>query len=90
MHCKTCAEVHGAGGAAGVVASHLATSLLNRALLDEISYLAAAVGAETALPNRFAMGAFERATAAASWAASKPYMKAACASPNPMARSIVG
>ena len=90
-HCKTCSEVHGTGGAAGgVPAAHLATSLLNRAMADEVAHLAAAVGAEAALPNRFAMGAFERATATASWAAAKPYMKAACASPNPVTRSIVG
>jgi hypothetical protein len=84
---KTCCE---AEAAAGVPAAHLATSLLNRAMADECAYLAAAVGAETALPSRFATGAFERATATAGWAAAKPFMKAACASPSPAARSMVG
>ena len=60
-HCKTCSEVGGGGagaggGAAGVPAAHLATTLLNRAMADECLFRSAAVGAETALPSRFAMG----------------------------------
>ena len=53
---KTCSEVHGAGGAAGVPAARLATQLRNRAMEEEVAFLAAAVGAESALPNRFLMG----------------------------------
>jgi hypothetical protein len=58
-------------------------------MLEETAYLSAAVGAESALPNRFTVGAFERAHATATHAAGKPYMKAACG-PLPMERSIVG